>query len=91
MTDSTTRWHRDPALQAVAMGDEIVMMGVDQGEYYAIKGVAATVWQHLEAPATLDELCARVAEEYDVSAAGCRADVAAFLEELRAKGMAAPA
>ncbi len=81
------QWMRDPGLQAVEMGDEFVMMGLDQGEYYAIKGVAATLWRHLAEPHDVTELCALVAEEYDVSAADCRADVEAFLEQLRDKRM----
>lgn len=85
--DVTERWVRDAGLHAVEMGDEFVMMGVDQGEYYAIKGVGASLWRHLEQPRDLAELCALVAEEYDVSAERCRPDVAAFLDQLRDKGM----
>lgn len=81
------RWVRDPQLSAVEMSGEIVMMGVDAGEYYALRGVAATVWRELAAPRSLGELCERVAQEYDVRPGDCRADVAAFLEQLRAKRM----
>ena len=81
------RWVRDPGLQAVQMGEEFVMMGVEQGEYYAVKGVAATLWRHLEQPHDLAELAALVARDYDVTAETCRADVAAFVEQLRGKGM----
>ncbi|MFW6870109.1 PqqD family protein [Nocardioides sp. CPCC 206347] len=87
-TETTeTRWVRDPALHAVEMDAEFVMMGVQQGEYYAVKGVAAALWRHLAEPHDVAELAALVAEEYDVSADGCRGDVAAFIDQLRAKGM----
>ena len=86
-TDSGQRWVRDDTLQAVEMDGEFVMMGVDQGEYYAVKGVAATLWRHLAEPRDLDTLCALVAEEYDVTPDACRADVAAFLAQLSGKGM----
>lgn len=88
-TDRGRRWVRDGTLQAVEMDGEFVMMGVDQGEYYAVKGVAATLWRHLAEPRDLDALCAAVAEEYDVTPAACRGDVAAFLEQLSGKGMVA--
>jgi len=78
---------RDPALHAVEMGDEFVMMGLDQGEYYAVTGVAASLWRHLAEPRGLAELCELVAAEYDVTAEGCRADVLAFLEQLRGRRM----
>lgn len=85
--DSSQRWVRDPALHAVEMDEEFVMMGVEQGEYYAVKGVAAALWRHLAQPRDLDELCALVTEEYDVTADSCRSDIAAFLDQLRTKGM----
>jgi hypothetical protein len=69
------------------MGEEFVMMGLDQGEYYAVKGVAASLWRHLAEPRDLTELCALVAAEYDVTAELCHDDVAAFLEQLRTKQM----
>lgn len=85
--DPRDRWIRDGALQAVEMNGEIVMMGVGQGEYYALKDVAAALWRHLAEPRDLDTLCALVAGEYDVTTDACRADVAAFLDDLRTRGM----
>lgn len=85
--DRPERWMRDPALHAVEMGEEFVMMGLAQGEYYSVKGVAATLWRHLAEPRDLTELCDLVAAEYDVTAELCRDDVVAFLEQLRSKRM----
>lgn len=85
--DGRERWVRDDSLQAVEMNGEFVMMGVDQGEYYAVKGVAAALWRHLAEPRDLDTLCALVAEEFDTTAEACRDDVAAFVEQLSGKGM----
>lgn len=78
---------RRPGLHAVEMDGELVMMGQDQGEYYGLRDVAASIWQHLAEPRTTDELCALVAEEYDVTAAACRHDVVAFVDELVAKSL----
>lgn len=86
--DAAARWRRDPAQHAVTMGEEIVMMGIAQGEYYALRDVAALLWEQLAEARTLDELCAAVAAEHDVTAQRCRPDVVAFLEQLRAKGLA---
>ena len=84
---SAQLWVRDAALQAVEMDGEFVMMGLDQGEYYAVKGVAATLWRHLDVPRDLAGLCELVAAEYDVTPDACRDDVAAFVEQLANKGM----
>jgi hypothetical protein len=81
---------RRPGLNAVEMDGELVMMGHDQGEYYGLRDVAASIWQHLSEPRTADELCALVAEEYAVTADGCRDDVVAFLDELVGKELVRP-
>ena len=78
---------RRPGLQAVEMDGELVMMGQEQGEYFGLRDVAASLWQHLAEPRTAEELCALVAQEYDVTPAGCRDDVVAFLGALVDKAL----
>ena len=85
-TDDAT-YLRRPGLHAVEMDGELVMMGHEQGEYYGLRDVAASVWEHLAEPRTVEQLCALVAEEYDVSVDGCREDVVAFLDELAGKDL----
>lgn len=87
ISPATVSYVRRPGLHAVEMDGELVMMGHDQGEYYGLRDVAASIWQHLAEPRTTEELCARVAEEYAVTAAACHDDVAGFLAELCAKGL----
>ncbi|MBW8752004.1 MAG: PqqD family protein [Propionibacteriales bacterium] len=84
---SATTFVRRPGLHAVEMDGELVMMGHEQGEYYGLKDVAASLWEHLAEPRTAEELCALVADEYDVTADACRADVVAFLDELAGKDL----
>lgn len=84
----TPHYTRNPSMQAVEMDGELVMMGQEQGEYYGLRDVAASVWRHLEQPRTLDDLAALIAEEYDVATAQCRPDVAVFLADLVGKDLA---
>lgn len=90
MTDPAARYLRRPDLRAVEMDGELVMMGQEQGEYYSLKDVAASVWEHLEQPRTVAELSDLVAAEYEVSAADCRPDIEAFLDELLGKDLVRP-
>jgi hypothetical protein len=86
-----TRYRRSTTVQAVRMDGELVMMGQEQGEYFGLRDVAASIWEHLAEPRSLDELCDLVAEEYDVTADKCRADVESFLGDLLAKDLVHPA
>ncbi|MFL6158043.1 MAG: PqqD family peptide modification chaperone [Marmoricola sp.] len=73
---------RRPELRAVEMDGELVMMGQEQGEYYGLRDVAASIWQHLAEPRTLDQLVDLVSAEWDVTDEVCRPDIVAFLDDL---------
>ena len=80
-----TTYLRRPELHAVEMDGELVIMGQEQGEYYGLRNVAASLWTHLAEPRTLEELVELVTAEYDVAPETCRPDIVTFLDELVAK------
>lgn len=73
---------RRPELRAVEMDGELVMMGQEQGEYYGLRDVAASLWHHLAEPRTLEELVGLVCAEYEVTPETCRDDIVGFLDDL---------
>ena len=76
---------RQPDLLEANVGDDVVLLSVEQGSYYALDPIAAEVWRRLETPATIDELCVALADQYDVSPEQCETDVLKFLGELDAQ------
>jgi PqqD family protein of HPr-rel-A system len=62
---------------------ELVMFHPAKGEYFALSGIGPRVWELLERPATLAEVCAALRSEFAVDAERCEADVREFIEELR--------
>jgi hypothetical protein len=81
MTGPETRVRRAD-LDAVEMDGDLVMMGIEQGEYYALREVATFLWLKLDVPRTVAELCELVAGEFDTTTEGCRPDVEAFVGDL---------
>jgi PqqD family protein of HPr-rel-A system len=67
--------------------EELVMFDVEAGKYYALNGMAATIWQALETPATFEEICAGLLESFDAAPEQCRREVLAFLSKLEEKGL----
>ncbi len=67
---------------AEPVDDELVMADIDRGKYYSLNPIATAIWQNLERPITVEELCERLCQQYEVSAEQCAADVMPFLEEL---------
>jgi hypothetical protein len=67
--------------------EEAVMMSVTAGRYYGLNVVAGRIWELLERPMTIAELCARLCEEFEVGARTCEAEVLRFMDELIDNGI----
>jgi hypothetical protein len=71
---------------AAQVGDELVMMSAETGAYLGLNSVGARVWEMIEAPAELAQICTALTQEFDVSEAACRAEVESFLADLEHRG-----
>jgi len=67
---------------AAKVGDELVMMSAEKGNYIGLSEVGARIWELIETPQELGDLCGRLQEEYDVAPEVCRSEVQTFLDEL---------
>lgn len=56
---------------------------------HVLNGTAAAIWQEIDGTRTPDEICTVVAAAYQVPVATVRADVLAYLDELRSAGLIA--
>ncbi|MBK6332968.1 MAG: PqqD family protein [Thermomonas sp.] len=81
------RLRRSPDALATQVDGDIMMLVLSTGMYHSLSGVAARIWEVLETPSTLDEISARIAEEYGVSLEQCRMDTQAFLADLSRAGL----
>jgi Coenzyme PQQ synthesis protein D (PqqD) len=62
--------------------DEAVMMSVEAGRYYGLNAVASRIWDLLETPKTIAQLCEQIWEEFDVDAQTCEIEVLKFAQHL---------
>lgn len=67
------------------VGDEIVMMSAEVGQYIGLNEVGTEIWDMLETPRTEAEICAHLLNEFEIDEATCAAEVAAFLQSLEAQ------
>jgi hypothetical protein len=75
--------HKQGDWLAARVGDELVMMSAEQGNYLGLSEVGARIWELIETPQEIDAICARLQMEYyDVTPDVCRAEVETFLNEL---------
>jgi len=71
------------------VGDELVMMSAESGYYIALTEVGARIWELIAEPMQLDDLCAQLRREFEVTPQTCRAEVRAFLDVLAEQQAAA--
>jgi hypothetical protein len=71
---------------AAQVGEELVMMSVDSGVYIGLNDVGARVWDLIETPRDMGELCSTLSEEFDTTPDVCRPEVEAFLAQLEQRG-----
>jgi hypothetical protein len=61
----------------------VVLLSIENGEYYNMNEVGSRIWALLEKPMTVTGLIDRLLTEFDVERATCEQEVAAFLEQLQ--------
>lgn len=67
---------------AAKVGEELVMMSAEKGNYIGLSAVGARIWELIETPQEVEAVFAQLQSEYDVTPEACRAEVETFLAEL---------
>ena len=73
------------------VGDETVMLDLDNGTYYGLDQVGTRIWQLLAEGKTLAQVCDTMIEEYEVSREEIERDVTRLVADLSDKGLLKPA
>ncbi|WP_448192475.1 PqqD family peptide modification chaperone [Azospirillum sp. sgz301742] len=72
---------------AAPLDDTLLMMSVENGQYYGLNGVGTRIWELLEQPTTEVAVVERLLAEYEVTPDVCAEQVAGFLAGLRERGL----
>lgn len=59
----------------------------DLASIYSFNGTGTLIWKLLEAPKTIEQLAASVAQEYEVDSVQAKVDVTNFVTEMKAVGL----
>ncbi|WP_021029088.1 PqqD family peptide modification chaperone [Litchfieldella anticariensis] len=78
---------RNPDLVAANIDGDVVMMSIEQGEYYGITGVGSRAWELLASPIAVVDIARVICAEYDTDEVTCLADMQSFVEELLQLGL----
>ena len=73
---------RNDTMLSSNLGDEVVMMDIEEGSYYGLESVAARIWALTDQPVSVGSICERLLVEYQVSSEQCQQEVRTFLGQL---------
>ncbi|XPV69514.1 MAG: PqqD family peptide modification chaperone [Halarcobacter sp.] len=73
---------RNDDLLSSEMDSELVMMDLELNNYYGLNKIGKDIWELLENDLTLEELCNKLIEKYEVSFEQCNEDISPFIEKL---------
>ena len=74
---------RSPDQVSGDLDGKVVLLSIENGEYYNLNEVGSRIWALLENPLTVAALIETLLTEFDVERATCAAEVQAFLARLQ--------
>ena len=67
------------------LGDESIILELNEGIYYGLDQIGTRVWELLQAPRSIRQICEAIRQDYDVSTDACIEAVAALVADLEAR------
>lgn len=78
----TTVVYHDPEMVSAPMDDELVMFSLEHGMYYGLDNIASVIWQRIEQPTSVEDLCNSLLDEFDVDRDTCQRETLELLNWL---------
>lgn len=85
--DPTARYAPHAQAMESRLGDETVILHLEQGAYFGLDAVGTVVWERLQGGDTPAAICAYVRANFDDVPETVEGDITAFLEALLEKSL----
>lgn len=69
-------------LVSADLGEEVILLHLENGLYYGLENVGARIWKLLQKPVKVGEIEGALLDEYDVEPETCHAEVVTLLQRL---------
>ena len=66
---------------------EVVLMSMRAGTLFGLGAIGSEIWNLIQTPCRVGDICAALARDFDVDAATCERQVLEFLESLVARDL----
>jgi len=82
-----TRVTRVADLMFTRVDEDIVILNMKTDNYIALDAIGRRIWELLETPRRVDEICRQLSQEFSGDPEQITTDVLAFLDELQTEQM----
>lgn len=72
---------------AAEIDNELVLMSLEKDCYYGLDVISTDIWQRLEKPVVVADICTDLLKEYEADAETINRDMLALLEKFAAEGL----
>ncbi|WP_338293662.1 lasso peptide biosynthesis PqqD family chaperone [Planctobacterium marinum] len=72
---------------ASELDNEVVMMSIEQGEYYGLGRIGSAIWRLIAEPTKVEDVVSHLTGVYNVSFNQCQEETLAFIQHLNDKGL----
>lgn len=76
---------RSDEIVAGVVDADVMMMSIESGKYFHLNTSAGRIWDMLEQPRTVSELCEMLSRDFKVTPEDCQKEVLHFLDELASR------
>lgn len=66
---------------------EKAILNFQTGQYYGLNRVGAFIWDFIQQPKTVHEICKAISDEYEVAPEQLESDLTALLHDLASEGL----
>ena len=78
---------RDHDVIAAEADQDVVMVSIANGLYYAVSDIARDIWETIDRPKKISDLIDGLTATYNVDRHRCEEETLSFLEDLRTEGL----
>lgn len=82
MLQANCKFQKSDKFVETEIDGEILMMSVEDGQYFGMDNVAVVIWKFLAKPKSFTEIRNMVANHFDVPKEKCEQDIEVFLIDL---------
>ncbi len=87
MTELSTVFRKTAHQVSCQINEEVAILDLDRSLYFGLEGAGVRIWEALDQPRSVAELCDSVLETFDVSRTECEVDVLQLVSNLQDEGL----